>query len=182
MKAVCMNEVEVAMAFCSICGPTIPGTSEAMVGRSLERMFPAIPTPQDQVTLEVRGLCAPGGTFRDVNFAVKRGEVFGIAGLVAFPLFQMSCYLVGQMNIERELRADAFGACLTSPATMREALLALTDEPPSSAKEAFDTFHPSMKERTAILGTLEQEPLKSRTCAALLSGKEPIVIDGHVIQ
>ena len=55
---------------------------EAMVGRSLERMFPAIPTPQDQVTLEVRGLCAPGGTFRDVNFAVKRGEVFGIAGLV----------------------------------------------------------------------------------------------------
>ena len=52
----------------------------------------------------------------------------------------------------------------------------------SSAKEAFDTFHPSMKERTAILGTLEQEPLKSRTCAALLSGKEPIVIDGHVIQ
>ncbi len=55
---------------------------EAMVGRSLERMFPAIPTPQDQVTLEVRGLCAPGGTFRDVKFAVKRGEVFGIAGLV----------------------------------------------------------------------------------------------------
>ena len=109
-------------------------------------------------------------------------KIFGIAGLVAFPLFQMSCYLVGQMNIERELRADAFGACLTSPATMREALLALTDVPPSSAKEAFDTFHPSMKERTAILGTLEQEPLKSRTCAALLSGKEPIVIDGHVIQ
>jgi len=39
-----------------------------------------------------------------------------------------------------------------------------------------------MKERTAILGTLEQEPLKSRTCAALLTGKEPIVIDGRVIQ
>ncbi|MCZ0963837.1 sugar ABC transporter ATP-binding protein [Paracoccus benzoatiresistens] len=55
---------------------------EAMVGRSLERMFPAIPTPQDQVTLEVRGLSSAFGSFRDINFAVKKGEVFGIAGLV----------------------------------------------------------------------------------------------------
>lgn len=55
---------------------------EAMVGRSLDRMFPAIPAPQDEMTLEVRGLCSPAGTFRDINFGVKKGEVFGIAGLV----------------------------------------------------------------------------------------------------
>ncbi|HLP71204.1 MAG TPA: sugar ABC transporter ATP-binding protein [Rhizobium sp.] len=55
---------------------------EAMVGRSLERMFPTIPAPQDEVMLEVRDLCAPARTFNDINFSVRRGEVFGIAGLV----------------------------------------------------------------------------------------------------
>lgn len=55
---------------------------EAMVGRSLERMFPAIPAPQDEVMLEVRDLCAPARTFSNISFSVRRGEVFGIAGLV----------------------------------------------------------------------------------------------------
>ncbi|PZQ96988.1 MAG: sugar ABC transporter [Cereibacter sphaeroides] len=55
---------------------------EAMVGRSLERMFPAIPVPQDQTMLEVRGLSSPADTFRDISFSVRKGEVFGIAGLM----------------------------------------------------------------------------------------------------
>jgi ribose transport system ATP-binding protein len=55
---------------------------EAMVGRSLDRMFPAIPVPADEVTLEVVGLTSPENTFRNISFAVKRGEVFGIAGLM----------------------------------------------------------------------------------------------------
>ena len=55
---------------------------EAMVGRSLERMFPAIPAPSAEVTLEVNGLTSPDGTFRDISFSVRKGEVFGIAGLM----------------------------------------------------------------------------------------------------
>ncbi|CAN7270590.1 sugar ABC transporter ATP-binding protein [Rhizobium sp. LjRoot30] len=55
---------------------------EAMVGRSLERMFPTLPTPTEEVTLEVRGLSSPSKTFRDINFSVRKGEVFGIAGLM----------------------------------------------------------------------------------------------------
>ncbi len=55
---------------------------EAMVGRSLERMFPAVPAPQEEVMLEVRDLCAPARTFSNISFSVRRGEVFGIAGLV----------------------------------------------------------------------------------------------------
>ncbi|MBT9369905.1 sugar ABC transporter ATP-binding protein [Rhizobium sp. CSW-27] len=55
---------------------------EAMVGRSLERMFPAVPEPAGDDMLEVRGLASSAGTFSDISFSVKRGEVFGIAGLV----------------------------------------------------------------------------------------------------
>lgn len=55
---------------------------ESMVGRSLDRMFPAIPTPSDEVTLQVDGLTSPDDTFRNISFTVKKGEVFGIAGLM----------------------------------------------------------------------------------------------------
>ncbi|WP_432349057.1 sugar ABC transporter ATP-binding protein (plasmid) [Shinella yambaruensis] len=55
---------------------------EAMVGRSLERMFPALPVPAQEVALEVRGLSSPSKAFRDINFSVRKGEVFGIAGLM----------------------------------------------------------------------------------------------------
>lgn len=55
---------------------------ESMVGRSLERMFPAIPAPGDEVCLEVCHLSSASGTFTDVSFSVNKGEVLGIAGLV----------------------------------------------------------------------------------------------------
>lgn len=55
---------------------------ESMVGRDLDRMFPTIPTPKDEVCLEVKNLSSPNGSFRDINFSVKKGEIFGIAGLI----------------------------------------------------------------------------------------------------
>jgi ribose transport system ATP-binding protein len=55
---------------------------EAMVGRSLERMFPALPAPQEEVTLDVRNLTSPTNAFRNISFSVRKGEVFGIAGLM----------------------------------------------------------------------------------------------------
>lgn len=55
---------------------------ESMVGRSLEQMFPPLPSPSDQTVLEVERLCSPTDRFRDVSFTVKKGEIFGISGLV----------------------------------------------------------------------------------------------------
>lgn len=54
----------------------------AMVGRSLDRMFPVIPTPQPQTVLEVKDLNSALGRFSGINFTVQKGEIFGIAGLV----------------------------------------------------------------------------------------------------
>ncbi|AQZ49844.1 sugar ABC transporter ATP-binding protein [Martelella mediterranea] len=55
---------------------------EAMVGRSMEQMFPPLHQPSDETVLEVKGLSGPSGRFNDVSFSVRRGEIFGIAGLV----------------------------------------------------------------------------------------------------
>ncbi|MGC3955935.1 MAG: sugar ABC transporter ATP-binding protein [Propionicimonas sp.] len=53
-----------------------------MVGRSVERLFPPVEQPREQVVLSVRRMSAANGFVRDIDFEVHAGEVFGIAGLV----------------------------------------------------------------------------------------------------
>jgi len=53
-----------------------------MVGRSVDRLFPEIRPPQEDVVLAVSDLTSAQGRFRDVSFSVRAGEVFGIAGIV----------------------------------------------------------------------------------------------------
>ncbi|HSI59068.1 MAG TPA: sugar ABC transporter ATP-binding protein [Ideonella sp.] len=55
-----------------------------MVGRSVDRLFPQIPVPaaDAEVALSVRGLSAPDGSFRNISFDVRAGEVFGLAGII----------------------------------------------------------------------------------------------------
>jgi ribose transport system ATP-binding protein len=55
---------------------------EQMVGRNVERIFPRFAAPRDTAMLEVRSLTSAEGAFHDVSFAVRAGEVFGIAGIV----------------------------------------------------------------------------------------------------
>ena len=55
---------------------------ESMVGRSLERLFPAVPRPKTRTVLEVRDLTGANGAFEKASFSVAEGEILGIAGLV----------------------------------------------------------------------------------------------------
>ncbi|MCC5955811.1 MAG: sugar ABC transporter ATP-binding protein [Natronohydrobacter sp.] len=55
---------------------------ESMVGRSMEQMFPPLAVPEDKTVLEVRDLAGAQGTFSGVSFSVRKGEIFGISGLV----------------------------------------------------------------------------------------------------
>ncbi len=68
---------------------------EAMVGRSLERMFPPIPEPQNETVLEVRNLSSALGSFSDVSFKVAKGEILGIAGLVGAGRTELVRAIVG---------------------------------------------------------------------------------------
>jgi ribose transport system ATP-binding protein len=53
-----------------------------MVGRNVERLFPEKSEPQRREVLAVKGFTSRRGAFRDINFSVHAGEVFGIAGIV----------------------------------------------------------------------------------------------------
>src|SRR6202022_927411 len=55
--------------------------ARSMVGRELREIFPAKRKAAGAVVLEVRGLNSPG-TFADVSFTVREGEILGFAGLV----------------------------------------------------------------------------------------------------
>jgi ribose transport system ATP-binding protein len=55
---------------------------EEMVGRPLDRMFPALGPVGGETLIEVEGLTSAEGAFAEVSFSVRAGEVFGIAGIV----------------------------------------------------------------------------------------------------
>ena len=54
---------------------------KAMVGRELSEEYPPLPDPQAREVLRVENLSIPG-RFESVSFAVRAGEVVGMAGLV----------------------------------------------------------------------------------------------------
>ena len=55
----------------------------AMVGRSLDQRFPPVDNTPGETVLELKGLSTQYAPFlNDISFSVKKGEVFGIYGLV----------------------------------------------------------------------------------------------------
>lgn len=52
-----------------------------MVGRRLADHFPQKHKPADEMLFSVRGICS-GNRVHDVTLAIRRGEIFGLAGLV----------------------------------------------------------------------------------------------------
>lgn len=53
-----------------------------MVGRNVDRLFPDVPAPRDEVVLSVSELTDKARRFSNVSFDVHAGEIFGIAGIV----------------------------------------------------------------------------------------------------
>ena len=65
-----------------------------MVGRSLGEVFPSRHPPMDEIALEVTALTR-AGSFSDISFALHRGEVLGMSGLVGSGRTQVARCIFG---------------------------------------------------------------------------------------
>jgi ABC-type sugar transport system ATPase subunit len=70
------------------------GLVAMMVGRSIEQLFPKSEVEIGEVVLRVEGL-QRGNRVRDVSFALRRGEILGIAGLVGSGRTELALTLFG---------------------------------------------------------------------------------------
>lgn len=59
----------------------MPRLINMMVGRDVNEMFPKVACEIGEVKMEVSNLSS-GKTFQDVSFSVRKGEIFGVAGLI----------------------------------------------------------------------------------------------------
>jgi rhamnose transport system ATP-binding protein len=66
-----------------------------MVGRELSQVFPKRSVPIGAAALEVQNLSCDAAGIRDVSFSVRRGEIFGFAGLVGSGRTQLAETLFG---------------------------------------------------------------------------------------
>ena len=69
-------------------------TIRHMVGRRVESLYPKEEASVGEVALEVRGLTRRG-TFNDVSFKVRRGEIVGLGGLVGAGRSEVARVLFG---------------------------------------------------------------------------------------
>ncbi len=103
-----------------------------MVGRALDAHFPELP-PVDQnapVVLDVRALSSSAGVpVHDVSFAVRAGEIVGLAGLVGAGRTEIVRAIAGaDVPSHGEVRVDGKRVVVTSPRTAIRAGIALITE------------------------------------------------------
>ena len=71
-----------------------------MVGRPVENLFPSHPSSSDgAVILKVENLTAPPG-LRNASFELRRGEIFGVAGLIGSGRTQLVRVIYGLLPAE----------------------------------------------------------------------------------
>ncbi len=81
-----------------------------MVGRDLENAFPKVNVELGETVLKVKNLSS-GNTFSDVSFEVRKGEIFGIGGLVGAKRTEVLEALFGIRKItggEIELKGQSY--------------------------------------------------------------------------
>ena len=86
-----------------------------MVGRELTQLFPKHNVPTDRVLLSVKVLSLDG-TFSDVSFDVRAGEILGVAGLVGSKRTELAETIFGVRHATSgEVLIDGVAAEIDSP-------------------------------------------------------------------
>ncbi|KAA8719333.1 sugar ABC transporter ATP-binding protein [Pseudomonas cannabina] len=102
---------------------------EQMVGRSLERIFPALQAPQDRVMLQVKDLTCREFALHGIDFSVRAGEVIGIAGVVGAGRTELIRVIAGAArDIQGHMQLDGETVHLRSPSQAIQAGVVLVPE------------------------------------------------------
>ena len=89
-----------------IRGTTTTDLIRQMVGREMNDIFPARPTPKDDIRLSVSGVNR-NGVLKDITFNVRRGEIFGICGLAGSGRTEVLRAIAGADRIDSgEIKLD----------------------------------------------------------------------------
>ena len=110
---------------------TVEEIIRQMVGREMTDQFPArADVPSDEIVLSVRGLSSPSkGSFKDVSFDLRKGEILGIGGLVGAQRTELVEALFGLRAIESgEVVKDSVPYEARSPRHAKARGLALLTE------------------------------------------------------
>ncbi|MCP5518575.1 MAG: sugar ABC transporter ATP-binding protein [Verrucomicrobiales bacterium] len=106
-----------------------PGLVRLMVGRELDAAAPRAPTVAGEPMIEVDGLSLPG-RFADLAFAVNRGEVLGLAGLMGAGRTEVLNALYGLVPATRgRIRIEGREVRIRQPAdALRHGIALVTED------------------------------------------------------
>jgi rhamnose transport system ATP-binding protein len=120
----------------NVADTTVNALVAQMVGREVGDLFPKTDAPIGDVVLEVRGL-ERLGTFHDVSFDVRAGEIVGLAGLVG----------AGRSEIARAV----FGVDTYDAGSVRLAGRAVPKHDPRAAVRAGMAFVPEDRRKQGLV-------------------------------
>lgn len=86
-----------------------------MVGREISDFYGKRPVPVGEIVLEVKDLQTPDGALASTSFSVRRGEIFGIAGLVGSGKTEVGLALGGAIAATGTVKVDGRSVPLGNP-------------------------------------------------------------------
>ncbi|WP_263417904.1 sugar ABC transporter ATP-binding protein [Terriglobus albidus] len=89
---------------------------ELMVGRSIESVFPKRTVVPGDVAIAVKDLNNPEAGLHDISFSVRKGEIFGLAGLVGSGRTELARTLFGITPVHTSITLHGREVTIGSPA------------------------------------------------------------------
>jgi ABC-type sugar transport system ATPase subunit len=134
---------------CPAAGETVDSLVTAMLGRSLDYVFPEPAPPQApaKVVLSVRGLTRQPA-FCDVSFDIRAGEIVGLAGLVGSGRTEIARGIFGADPASGRVEVDGEPLRLGSPQQAIRRGIAML---PESRKDQGLAMHRSVAENVSMV-------------------------------
>ena len=86
-----------------------------MIGREIENIYPWKPRPVGEAILTVKNLTSPG-TFKEISFTLRRGEILGITGLIGARRTELAHAIFGALPVDSGgIMVEGQGVHIRSP-------------------------------------------------------------------